>query len=251
MENETRIGTRAGAGAGAGLIVNSGALVAARAENFWKFENLRRPDGCACEGCQNFRRKERWVLGQLGWASAPDGKQTAVEQLLLNQTWLDLPAELAVLPIQCERAYLAWEDGGPNLVTTEGKNDGLTQYLKGASYTAAFYVALVDNANFSAYAAGDTAAQINGTNGWDEGVPYSNANRVTWTGGTASSGSISNSGSPAAFNINAPLTVRGGFLITNNTKSGTTGVLYGENDFGSARAVISGDTLNVTVTCTL
>ena len=109
----------------------------------------------------------------------------------------------------------------------------------------------MDNASFTAYAAGDTAAQINGTNGWHEGVPYSNANRIAWVGGTAAAGSIDNSGSPAAFNINATLTVRGGFLITNNTKSGTTGKLYGEADFTAARSVLSGDILNVTVTCTV
>jgi hypothetical protein len=137
------------------------------------------------------------------------------------------------------------------LVVTEGKNDLLTNYLKGSSYTAAFYVGLVDNAGFSAYAATDVAAQINGTNGWAESVVYSNANRVTWTGGTASAGSIDNSGSPAVFNINASGTVRGGFMITNNTKSGTTGVLYGEADYAASRGVASGDTLNVTATCTV
>jgi hypothetical protein len=245
------MGADAQSGVQGHLVIGVGATLEARAENFWKWENVRRPDGCRCEGCRNFRRQEGWVLAQLGWANAPDGSQTKVEQLILNQTWLDLPGELAALPIECERPYLAWSEDGPNLVTTEGKNDALTQYLKGASYTAAFYVALVDNANFTAYAAGDTAAQINGTNGWDEGVPYSNATRVAWTGGTASGGSISNTASPAAFNINATLTVRGGFLDTSSVKSGTAGVLYGENDFAAPRAVLSGDTLNVTVTCTL
>lgn len=205
----------------AGLVAGARTAIGAVAENFWRIVNLRRPEGCDCRGCRMFRL---------------------------------LPARLhehAQNQIRCLRAFVAWEEAIPNLVTTEGKNDLLTNYLKGSSYTAAFYVGLVDNASFTAYAAGDTAAQINGTNGWHESVVYSNANRVAWSGGTASAGSIDNSGSPAAFNINATGTVRGAFLDTNNTKSGTSGKLYGEADFAASRSVLSGDTLNVTVTCTV
>lgn len=146
---------------------------------------------------------------------------------------------------------LLWVEEVPNLVTTEGKNDLLTQYFKGSSYTATWYVGLVDNANFTAYAAGDVAAQINGTNGWKENTNYSQANRVTWTGGTASGGSIDDTASPAAFSITATITIRGAFLISNNTKGGTTGKLYGEADFSVARSLNNGDTLNVTVTLTV
>lgn len=227
------------------------APIVAHAENFWQFENLRRPDHCRCEGCRNWQAQQRWVLAMLGWSDAPPADASKVDRFLYNQTWLDLPASLAVLPIECSRVYLAWEEKKENLVVTEGKNDLLTQYLKGSTYTATFYVGLVDNAGFTAYAAGDTAAQIGGTNGWAEAVPYSNANRVTWVGGTASAGSIDNSGSPAAFNINGTATIRGGFLDTNNTKSGTSGKIYGEADFAASRSVLSGDTLNVTVTCTV
>lgn len=191
----------------------------AKAENYWRFVNMRRAPGCDCRGCRL-------------WKSLPEHLHESAD-------------------IFCRNAFAAWEEEIPNLVTTEGKNDLLTNYLKGSAYTAAFYVGLVNNASFTTYAITDVAAQINGTNGWLEGVPYSNATRVTWVGGTASAGSIDNSGSPAAFNINTTLTVRGAFLITNNTKSGTTGKLYGEADFASARSVLSGDTLNVTITCTV
>src|SRR4051812_14332533 len=66
------------------------------------------------------------------------------------------------------RRKLKWVEEVPNLVTTEGLNDLLTKYLKGSSYTAAWFVALVNNAGFSAFANGDTAAQIGGSNGWAE-----------------------------------------------------------------------------------
>jgi len=146
--------------------------------------------------------------------------------------------------------WTEWSWTGSNLTTTQGLNDLLDKYFKGSGYTATWYCGLVDNAGFSAYDAADTAAQINGTNGWDEGVPYSNATRPTITLGTVSGGSVDNSASKCVFNINATLTVRGAFVISDDTKSGTAGFLYGEADFAAARAVLSGDTLNVTTTLT-
>lgn len=146
---------------------------------------------------------------------------------------------------------LKWEESISNLTTTEGRNDALTQYLKGSAYTAAFYVGLIDNASFTALAVGDTAAQINGTNGWIELTAYSGATRPALTLGTASAGSIDNSASPAVFAINATKTINGGFTVTTNTKAGTTGKIYGEGSFSSTRSLVSGDTLTVTVTLTL
>jgi hypothetical protein len=59
---------------------------------------------------------------------------------------------------------------------------------------------------------------------------------------------ISNSASVAVFSINGTVTVAGAFLTSNNTKGGTTGILFSASDFQSPgdRAVVSGDTLNVT-----
>jgi hypothetical protein len=98
------------------------------------------------------------------------------------------------------------------------------------------------------YAAADT---MSSHAGWTEAVPYSDANRVTATWGSASGQSISNSGSPASFTINGTATVAGCFLTTNNTKSGTSGTLVGVGNFtGGDRSVASGGTLTVTVTAT-
>ena len=146
---------------------------------------------------------------------------------------------------------LRWREEIENLVTTEGKNDQLTQYFKGSAYTAAFFIGLVNNSGFTAYSSADTAAQIGGTNGWAEATPYSNSTRVAWVGGTASGGSIDNTASVAAFSINATATIRGAFMATASAKNATTGKLYGEADFSNARSVFSGDALNVTVTLTL
>jgi hypothetical protein len=140
---------------------------------------------------------------------------------------------------------LQWADGFNNIVVTAGLNKLIDATFKTGLASPAWFVGLVDNASFSAYAAADTMASHSG---WIEGVPYSNGTRPSFTAGSVAAGSVDNSASKAVFTINATLTVRGAFLVDNSTKSGTTGTLYGEGDFASSRSVISGDTLNVQVT---
>jgi len=139
---------------------------------------------------------------------------------------------------------LKWEETVENTVVNVGLNDLLTNYFKGSSYTAAFYVGLKDTGSVSA---SDT---MSSHGGWTEDTTYSNSNRPTLTLGSVSGQSVDNSGSKAVFNINGSTTIYGAFVSTSNTKGGTTGVLYGAADFGASRAVLSGDTLNVTVTLT-
>ena len=62
--------------------------------------------------------------------------------------------------------------------------------------------------------------------------------------------SVDNAAAKASFDINGSTTIFGAFVTTNSTKGGTSGTLYGAADFAASRAVISGDTLNVTVTLT-
>jgi hypothetical protein len=62
---------------------------------------------------------------------------------------------------------------------------------------------------------------------------------------------VDNSASKAQFSINATATIGGAFIVTNSTKGGTTGILYGGGAFTEGnRSVVNGDTLNVTVTLT-
>lgn len=139
-----------------------------------------------------------------------------------------------------------WRDTIENLVTNVGKADLLDKYLSGSAYTAAFYMGLVDNASFSAYAAGDT---MSSHAGWLESTAYSNANRISVSWNSASGGSKASTST--TFNINATATIRGVFLATNNTKGGTSGILYSAGDFtGGNRTVNNGDSLVVTYTGT-
>lgn len=136
-----------------------------------------------------------------------------------------------------------WVEENHNLTTTVGLNDILDKYFAGAAYTAAWYLGLVDNAGFSAYAAGDTMASHAG---WSESVVYSNATRPA-VAFSAAAGGVKSTSAASSFTINSGGTVRGCFLVTDSTKGGASGILFSEVDFTSgSRAVLSGDTLNVT-----
>lgn len=149
--------------------------------------------------------------------------------------------------VECRDAAgnLKWVEDCENLITTAGATDLLAQYFKGSAYTAAWYVGLYKGTG--TLAAGDTMASHAG---WTDSTDFSNATRPAWTGGTPSAGSVDNSASPSVFNINATATILGAYLVNNSTKGGTTGTLYGIAAFAASRSVVSGDTLNVTVTLT-
>lgn len=144
---------------------------------------------------------------------------------------------------------MKWSDIYYNLTTTAGLNKYLEATLTVGGSSPTWYVALITGPILSsALEAADTMASHSG---WSENTTYSNATRPQWQGGTVANGSVDNSGSKAVFNINGSATISGCFMVNNATKGGTTGTLLGEGLFsGGDRAVQSGDTLNVTVTCT-
>lgn len=142
---------------------------------------------------------------------------------------------------------LAWSDECRNIIVNTGLDDYLDKYYKGSTYTASHFVGLTDDS--PTIAAGDTMASHVG---WVEATGYSEATREALTMGTVASQSVDNSASKASFSINATDTIGGAFITTNSTKSGTTGTLVGAAALtGGNQAVSSGDTLNVTVTCTM
>jgi len=157
--------------------------------------------------------------------------------------------------LQCfdSEGNLKWEMGGHNLVVNQGLQNMNTEYFTGVGYTATWYLGLYGAASSNNPTANDTAALHPG---FTEITPYSNATRPACSFGTATTADpsvITNSLSPAAFNINGVATVGGAFLISDNTKGGSTGVLFSASDFQSPgdRVVASGDVLNVTYTFSL
>ncbi len=150
-----------------------------------------------------------------------------------------LPAPCAVFEIVCigPDGREKWREAVRNLVTTAGKTDIVDKYLKGSSYTAAWYGIL---AGSGTKAAGDTLASHAG---WSEVTAYSGSRpAITW--GSTSAGS--NTSSTISYSMNGSYTVAGIGCCT--VASGTSGTLYNVGDFAIARSGGSGDTLNFTVT---
>jgi hypothetical protein len=143
---------------------------------------------------------------------------------------------------------LKWEDSAHNLVVNVGLADMNDKYFSGSGYSATWYLGLVDNSPSPSYAAGDT---MSSHAGWAENTDYTQANRPTVTFGSATVADpsvINNSGAVDVFTMNASVTIAGAFLTSDNTKGGTSGILFSASTFQSpgARTVVSGDTLNVT-----
>ena len=143
---------------------------------------------------------------------------------------------------------LKWSEELDNLVTTEGKNKYLDATLKTGLASPAWYVSLIKAATGSI----DVADTLASHSGWTEGAPGTDwtGNRLAFTTGTISAGSVDNSGSKATFPILGSLTIKGALLAS--VASGTGGTLLGAALFtGGDRSVVAGDTLSVTVTCSL
>lgn len=160
-----------------------------------------------------------------------------------------------VYRIECrdKDGNLKWTAESHNLVVNVGLQDMNNKYFLGSTYTATWYIGIYGAASSNNPAASDTASSHAG---WTEVTPYSNATRPACVFGTPTNANpsvISNTLSPAQFNINATSTVGGAFLISNNVKGGTLGILFSASDFQSPgdRSVASGDTLNVTYTFSL
>jgi hypothetical protein len=140
-----------------------------------------------------------------------------------------------------------WVDTIENLVVTVGKNDLLDKYFAGTAYTAAWYMGLVDGGTAPSYAATDTLAVHAG---WTENAAYSGTNRITVGWGAAAAGSKASTAT--SFAITGTATLAGALLCVTQLRATTTGVLYSAGSFtGGNRAVINGDTLNVTYTATI
>ena len=151
--------------------------------------------------------------------------------------------------IECVDANGAvkWTEDITNIIVNEGLN-----YLAGSSIgqvakTTSWYLGLTDGT--PTVSAAHTMASHSG---WVEVTAYSEGSRPTFTPGAVSSQTVDNVGNEALFSINADSTTVGGaFMVSVNSKGGSTGTLFSGGAFsGGDKAVDSGDTLNVTYSLT-
>lgn len=160
-----------------------------------------------------------------------------------------------VYTLQCINAdgQLKWETSSHNLLVNVGLKDMNDKYFLGSGYTATWFLGLYGAAATNDPAASDTMASHAG---WVEVTAYSQATRpaaVFAVATTADPSVITNTASAAVFSMNGTTVVGGAFLTSNNTKGGTTGILFSASDFAAPgdRSVVSGDTLNLIYTFSL
>ncbi|MEF8794760.1 MAG: hypothetical protein V5A50_13950 [Thiohalorhabdus sp.] len=146
-----------------------------------------------------------------------------------------------------ENGHLVREDAWDNLVVDEGLNHILSVVLAGGTQITSWYIGLTDGSPTTA--AGDT---MGSHSGWTEVTAYSETNRQDWVAGSVGSQSVDNSGSKASYSIDTDSkTIGGAFLVSDNTKGGTSGTLYSVGAFsGGDLTLNSGSTLDVTATFT-
>ncbi len=145
---------------------------------------------------------------------------------------------------------IKWIDKSHNLVTNEGLDSLLDVYLHAATQITTWYVAPFET---------DTtilATHTYAVPGYTESTAYSEGTRQEYEEAAASGQSITNSANKASLSINATKTMYGVGLVGGGsaptTKGNTAGggTLFCAVQFATARAVISGDTLEITYTLT-
>lgn len=131
-----------------------------------------------------------------------------------------------------------------NDIVNVGRNLILNVMFFDATQIAAnsWFSGLISNASYSALNNADT---MSSHGGWTEFTSYSQSTRPLWGQGSSTSQSMTNS-SPIVYSINGSGTVKGLFITSNSTKSGTTGTLWATALFTSDAAVVNTDELRCT-----
>jgi hypothetical protein len=150
-----------------------------------------------------------------------------------------------------------WRDFIDKTVMTEGKNLALDTILAGSAYTVTGpYMGLISATGYTAIAAADTGAQINGTNQWKEAgtanTPHYTTVRKTCVFSAAAAGSKAlSAGLVFTITSTGPDNCKGAFVLFGsaalNTIDDAHGTLLSAGLFaGGDKSVSSGDTITIT-----
>jgi hypothetical protein len=153
-----------------------------------------------------------------------------------------------VFTVECRDAdgNVKWTEDFHNLVVNEGLQFINQQVFKASTYTASWYMGLINTG--ATYAGSNTMASHSG---WTENTLYLQATRpaMTFTVPTSADPSVIQTTAPIVFSMTGSATVAGGFITSENTKGGTSGTLFSAGNFTVGdRQVVNGDTINVTYT---
>jgi len=125
-----------------------------------------------------------------------------------------------------------------NGITDEGIHYNLdTAFTNNDTAETAWYAGLINNAGFTGVDATDV---MSSHSGWAESTDYTESVRQTLSFAAAASRSIT---AEVSFTMNATVTIDGLFVVTNNTKGGTSGVLWSTALYSTGPDLESGNVL--------
>ena len=152
---------------------------------------------------------------------------------LIFSNWFDIEhwrGDKLLTKFQCPNGIV---DVGLHYLLDAGFNDG--------TKITTWYLGLVDNSGFSAFAAADTLASHSG---WTEFSTYT-GNRPTWGVGAAATRAVTNA-STTDFAITGSGTLKG--LFAASVATGTSGTLWATAAFTTTVAFVNGDKIKATYT---
>ena len=164
-----------------------------------------------------------------------------------------------IYTVECfdSEGNLKWADTIHNTVVTVGKNVALDAFLAGSAYTVVGpFMGLISLTSYTAISAADT---MTSHAGWLEAglanAPTYTVPRKTAVWSAASAGAKALSAA-LSFAITSSGTVKGAFMVYNtgalSTVDNTAGTLLSAGLFtGGDRAVVNGDTLNISYSMSL
>jgi len=127
-----------------------------------------------------------------------------------------------------------------NGVTIEGLDDLLGVAFRNQTQIPNWYFGLINNAGTPVLSSSDTMASHAG---WAESADYDELTRRDWTPSVSGDAKIVNTSYPT-FTINTTVTIAGIFIASDDTKSGSSGVLWSTGFFDNGTiALVTADVL--------
>lgn len=134
-----------------------------------------------------------------------------------------------------------WTERVHNIIPSAGWDYFLSAALAGGSRYTSWYIGLYQNA----YAPVSTETMATLAANGSENIDYTETTREIFTADAISGGLFTNYDNPAEFNFTSSETLRGGFICSDSTKGGTSGLLLSAAQFSSPKSVVSGEALVV------
>lgn len=131
-------------------------------------------------------------------------------------------------------------------MTTEGLNHALDVVCHGGTQISTWYIGFIANATTTPVQS--ISDVMSSHAGWTEYTGYSQSTRQQWTVGAAAAASNVNSALVTITNTLSGAQLWGLFVVSNNTKSGTTGTLLMTAKFANVRYPSVGQTLSFRLT---